>query len=40
MLAISGGQSVVGSGYWKHNITNENILMLVYLDLSQILMIW
>ena len=32
--------SVMGSGHWPHNISDEKSFPLLYLDLSQILMIW
>ena len=37
---IADGQSVMGSGYWPHTISDYKSLLLLDLDWSQILMIW
>ena len=40
MWAVAAGASVVGSGYGKIYLSNKKRLIFLYLDWSQILMIW
>ena len=40
LQAVVDGQSVVGAGYWPHNISDKKSFLWLYLDWLQKLMIW